>query len=284
MTALRFTLPAVAQASPAPPINSVVTTRSVGRAPASVAEYAPCPRRTPSPEGRHRRRLQHGASPSPAPGTMTRHPSPWWKRSGPWPTPAFPRKRSTVSWEPNRGAGRAGARARGLCTRRPSQMGIPALLDAAALVTTGQCDVVLIAAGGAGDPLWIVPPRRPGRGRPTSSCCRGHMDCSPRPGVRPHGATSHADSLRHRRCRSRWPQVAAVIRNNGHANPDAVYAGKGPFSPADILASRMIADPFHLPRLDCATTSEGGCGTRPCSGGSGAAPCVAARVDPWGCQ
>jgi acetyl-CoA acetyltransferase len=51
--------------------------------------------------------------------------------------------------------------------------------------------------------------------------------------------------------------VAAVIRNNGHANPDAVYSGRGPFTSADILASRMIADPFHL--LDCATTSEGGC-------------------------
>ena len=52
--------------------------------------------------------------------------------------------------------------------------------------------------------------------------------------------------------------VAATIRNNGHDNPDAVYFGKGPFSPADILASRMVADPFHL--LDCAMTSEGGCG------------------------
>jgi acetyl-CoA acetyltransferase len=51
--------------------------------------------------------------------------------------------------------------------------------------------------------------------------------------------------------------VAATIRNNGSANPAAVYVGRGPFSPADITASRMIADPFHL--LDCATTSEGGC-------------------------
>jgi acetyl-CoA acetyltransferase len=51
--------------------------------------------------------------------------------------------------------------------------------------------------------------------------------------------------------------AAAVIRNNGHANPEAVYAGRGPFAPADILESRMVADPFHL--LDCATTSEGGC-------------------------
>jgi len=52
--------------------------------------------------------------------------------------------------------------------------------------------------------------------------------------------------------------VAATIRTNGHVNPEAVYYGRGPFSVDDILASRMIADPFHL--LDCATTSEGGCG------------------------
>jgi acetyl-CoA acetyltransferase len=52
--------------------------------------------------------------------------------------------------------------------------------------------------------------------------------------------------------------VAATIRNNGHVNPDAVYCGRGPFTPDDILASRMIADPFHL--LDCSMTSEGGCG------------------------
>ena len=29
-------------------------------------------------------------------------------------------------------------------------LGIPTILDAAALITTGQCDVVLVAAGGAG--------------------------------------------------------------------------------------------------------------------------------------
>ena len=37
-----------------------------------------------------------------------------------------------------------------------------------------------------------------------------------------------------------------------------MYYGRGPFTPQDILDSRMVADPFHL--LDCATASEGGCG------------------------
>jgi acetyl-CoA acetyltransferase len=51
--------------------------------------------------------------------------------------------------------------------------------------------------------------------------------------------------------------VAATIRNNGSANPEAVYAGRGPFKPDDIVASRPVAEPYHL--LDCAMTSEGGC-------------------------
>jgi acetyl-CoA acetyltransferase len=51
--------------------------------------------------------------------------------------------------------------------------------------------------------------------------------------------------------------VSATIRNNGHVNPEAVYHGRGPFTAEDVLASRLIAEPFHL--LDCSMTSEGGC-------------------------
>jgi acetyl-CoA acetyltransferase len=50
--------------------------------------------------------------------------------------------------------------------------------------------------------------------------------------------------------------VAKTVRNNGHVNPEAVYYGRGPYEVADILASRMVADPFHL--LECAMTAEGG--------------------------
>src|ERR1700738_528565 len=38
----------------------------------------------------------------------------------------------------------------GPCPPRPLGLGIPALLDAASLIVTGQAEVVLIAAGGAG--------------------------------------------------------------------------------------------------------------------------------------
>ena len=139
----------------------------------------------------------------------------------------------------------------GPCTRRPTQMGIPAVLDAAALITTGQCDVVLVAGGGAGvhvDRSATAPWTRPanelvvGYGLFTAAefalMARRHMLT--------YGTTPE-----------QLATAAAVIRTNGHVNPEAVYFGRGPFSPADILASRMIADPFHL--LDCAMTSEGGC-------------------------
>ena len=49
--------------------------------------------------------------------------------------------------------------------------------------------------------------------------------------------------------------VAATIRNNGSVNPEAIYYGRGPYTPADIRSSRPVAEPFNL--LDCATTSEG---------------------------
>jgi acetyl-CoA acetyltransferase len=140
----------------------------------------------------------------------------------------------------------------GPCTRRPNMLGIPAVLEAAALITSGECDVVLLSAGGA----------------------RLHRERShTAPWTRPanelvvgYGLFTAAEfalmARRHMITYGTTPQqlatVAATIRNNGHDNPDAVYSGNGPFAPADILDSRMIADPFHL--LDCAMTSEGGCG------------------------
>jgi acetyl-CoA acetyltransferase len=139
----------------------------------------------------------------------------------------------------------------GPCTRRPSGLGIPAILDAAALVTTGQCSVVLVAAGGAGvhtNAATTAPWTRPanelvvGYGLFTAAefalMARRHMLT--------YGTTAE-----------QMAAVAATIRNNGHVNPEAIYFGRGPFTVEDILASRMVADPFHL--LDCASTSEGGC-------------------------
>jgi acetyl-CoA acetyltransferase len=140
----------------------------------------------------------------------------------------------------------------GPCTRVPNSLGVPVVLQAAQMIAAGQSDVVLIAAGGAGlytDRAATAPWTRPanefvvGYGLFTAAefalMARRHMVV--------HGTTPEHLAM-----------VAATIRNNGHANPEAVYAGRGPFAPEDVLASRLVADPFHL--LDCAMTSEGGCG------------------------
>lgn len=139
----------------------------------------------------------------------------------------------------------------GPCSRRPNMLGIPAVLEAASMIASKECNVVLLSAGGARlhrDRSHTAPWTRPanelvvGYGLFTAAefalMARRHMITY---GTTPeHLAT-----------------VAATIRNNGHDNPEAVYYRKGPFTKEDVLASRMVADPFHL--LDCAMTSEGGC-------------------------
>ena len=129
--------------------------------------------------------------------------------------------------------------------------GIPAILEAASAIATGQATTVLVAAGSAGvytERESTAPWTRPGNefvvswGLFTAAefalIARRHMHTF---GTRPeHLAT-----------------VAATIRNNGHVNPEAIYRDRGPYTPEDILHSRMVADPYHL--LDCAMTSEGAC-------------------------
>lgn len=128
--------------------------------------------------------------------------------------------------------------------------GIPAVLEAAGAIVTGQCHTVVVGAGSASiytERASTAPWTRPNNefvacwGLFTAAefalIARRHMH---RYGTKPeHLAT-----------------VAATIRNNGHINPEAIYFGRGPFTAQDILDSRMVADPFHL--LDCAMTSEGG--------------------------
>lgn len=140
----------------------------------------------------------------------------------------------------------------GTATRRPNRLGIPMVLDAAAMVATGECAMVLVAAGGAAlytDRAQTAPWTRP-----------------PNEFVAPYGLFTAAEfalmarvhMTRYGTTPEQLAAAAAVVRNNGHAHPGAVYRGRGPFTADDILASRMVADPFHL--LECAMTSEGGCG------------------------
>src|SRR3954454_22179520 len=140
----------------------------------------------------------------------------------------------------------------GPCSRKLSTHGIPTVLEAASMIAFGECEVVVIGAGGAAmytERSATAPWTRPanelvvGFGLFTAAefalMARRHM--------LQYGTTPEQLAL-----------AAATVRNNGHVNPEAVYYGRGPFTPADILESRMVADPFHL--LECSMTSEGGCG------------------------
>jgi acetyl-CoA acetyltransferase len=132
-----------------------------------------------------------------------------------------------------------------------TQFGLVMVLEAAAAIAAGQADVVLVVAAEAG----VYTERAA-----TAPWTRPENEF-----VAPWGLFTAAEfalvARRHMITYGTTPEqlatVAATIRNNGHANPSAVYAGRGPFTAADVLASRMVADPFHL--LDCSMTSEGGC-------------------------
>lgn len=134
--------------------------------------------------------------------------------------------------------------------RTMSSMGIPAVREAAHMIQSGQADTVALVSGGVGllqHDGATAPWTRPSNELVVS-----------------YGLFTAAEfALMARRhmidfgtTEEQLATVAATIRNNGHVNPEAVYFGRGPFTADDILASPMIADPFHL--LDCSMTCEGG--------------------------
>jgi len=133
--------------------------------------------------------------------------------------------------------------------RSMSPLGIPAVLEGAMAIACGLATTVLVATGEAGS--YREHSRTAPWTRPTHEFVASYgmftaaeFALMARRHMHMYGTT--AEQMAH---------VAAVIRNNGSAHPGAVYSGRGPFTAADILDSRMIADPFHL--LDCAMTSEG---------------------------
>ena len=132
-----------------------------------------------------------------------------------------------------------------------NRFGVSAVSEAVSAVEAGEADVVLIVAAAARvyrDRASTAPWTRPEHEfvAPFGLFTAAEFALIARRHMIEYGTTSE-----------QLATVAATIRNNGHHNPDAVYRGRGPFKPEDILASRMVADPFHL--LDCSMTSEGGC-------------------------
>ena len=135
---------------------------------------------------------------------------------------------------------------RWICDTYPQ--GVPGALDAAAAVSAGLCEAVLVVGGQAG---VLGGPAVASYTRPDNEF------------VSPWGmlTTAHfalvAQTYMHRfnPDREALSAIAAAIRNSGAANPDAVMTGRGPFSPADITASPLVAEPFHL--LDLCLATEG---------------------------
>jgi acetyl-CoA acetyltransferase len=140
----------------------------------------------------------------------------------------------------------------GPCSRKLSMLGIPTLLDAASLITFGECEVVVIGAGGAA--LYQERGSTAPWTRPSNELVAGYGLFT----AAEFALMARRHMLQYGTTPEQLATVAATIRNNGHENPAAVYHGRGPFTADDIVASRPVAEPFHL--LDCAMTSEGGCG------------------------
>jgi acetyl-CoA acetyltransferase len=137
-------------------------------------------------------------------------------------------------------------------TNRSGTSGIPEVLDAAAVIAAGLATTVLIAGGGAGvhtDRRSTAPWTHRYGGEfvlPFGMYTALEFALIARRHMHTYGTTAE-----------QMAEVAATIRNNGHVNPEAVFFGRGPFTRDDVLASRLVADPFHL--LDCSLTGEGGC-------------------------
>ena len=127
--------------------------------------------------------------------------------------------------------------------------GVPAALDAAAAIQSGLCHTVLVIGGQAAIRS---------QGAAVADYTRPSNEF-----VEPFGAFTQAHFAllaqrylhEHPDVREDVAHVAATIRNHGHRNPDAVLAGRGPYSADDVLASALIATPLRL--LDVCLATEG---------------------------
>lgn len=126
--------------------------------------------------------------------------------------------------------------------------GVPAVLDAAAAIATGQCQSVLIVGGQAGlrEGTKVASYTRPDN---EFISCWGSITQAQ------FALVAQVYLARYRPDRTGLAQLAATIRNSGSANPEAVMSGKGPYSAEDVLNSPMIASPLHL--LEVCLVSEG---------------------------
>jgi acetyl-CoA acetyltransferase len=130
-------------------------------------------------------------------------------------------------------------------------LGIDLIIDAATAIATGQCGVAVVVTGAAGqytEKTSLAPWTKPENEFviPWGMITAAEFALVARRHMIEYGTSS-----------LEMATAAAVIRNNGSVNPEAVFFGKGPYTAEDVVNSRMIADPFHL--LEVAMVSEGGC-------------------------
>ncbi|MFO0688444.1 MAG: thiolase family protein [Myxococcota bacterium] len=130
-----------------------------------------------------------------------------------------------------------------------SHPGIESVLEAAQAIQSGQCETVVIASAQCGEYTDHTS---------TVSWTRPENEF-----VETWGLYTAAEfalmAQRHMHLygtkREALSEVASAIRSNGAVHPEAVMYGRT-CTPADVEASRMVADPYRL--LDCCITSEGG--------------------------
>lgn len=128
--------------------------------------------------------------------------------------------------------------------------GTRGVVKAAAAISAGLCDVAVV---GGGQCLTRV------SGTPVGVQGNGTLEFTDVWGayVLPLFALIAARHMHEFGTTPRQLAAAAVaIRNYGYQNPEAVMYGKAPITVDDVLASRMVASPFHL--LDCCIAAEGG--------------------------
>jgi len=135
----------------------------------------------------------------------------------------------------------------------PDPLGISGVMTAADAIAAGHCASVLVVGGCAGLSATI------------GSADQGLLHRAGNEFVSSVGMYTAVEfALIARRHMATYgttseqiARVSSTIRNNGHVNPEAVFYNRGPYTIEDVLASRMVADPFHL--LDCAIPAEGAC-------------------------
>ena len=126
--------------------------------------------------------------------------------------------------------------------------GVPGILDAAAAVSTGLCEVAVVFGGQAGvlRDSNLAPYTQPNNEfvAPWGLFTAAHF-----------ALIAQVYFKRFQPDRDRLSEIAATIRNAGASNPDAVMYGRGPYKPSDITESPLICEPFHL--LDLCLATEG---------------------------